>query len=72
MSDGAFRVVVHRGPMNLIDKVDDDWLKEKLPDDEIVIPPEHEFSVDDSDQQTTETQEQLEKKWLEIGMQEFQ
>eukprot|EP00035_Acanthoeca_spectabilis_P037999 m.49300 g.49300 ORF g.49300 m.49300 type:complete len:73 (-) comp8951_c0_seq3:1984-2202(-) len=72
MSDGAFRAVVHRNPVNHIDLVDDGWLKEKLPNDEIVIPPEHDFSVDESDQQTTETQEQLEKKWLEIGMQEFQ
>eukprot|EP00038_Savillea_parva_P021602 m.35609 g.35609 ORF g.35609 m.35609 type:complete len:73 (+) comp5302_c0_seq1:72-290(+) len=72
MSDGTFRAVVHRNPVNHVDIVDEDWLAEKLPDDEITIPVEHDFSVDESDQQTTETREQQEKKWLEIGMQEFQ
>ena len=51
LQDGVFTMVTHRDP-RLLDIVDDQWRKDKLPKDEIAIPPEHDFPTDDGDSAT--------------------
>ena len=48
LQDGVFTMVTHRDP-RLLDIVDDQWRKDKLPKDEIAIPAEHDFPTDDGD-----------------------
>eukprot|EP00911_Craspedida_sp_UC1_P001590 UC1_evm1s1202 len=69
MSDAHFSAV-HGNP-RLLDLVDDEWRADRLPKDEVKVPPQHDVPVDDGEEVSPAAQQDMEKKWTELGISDF-
>ncbi|XP_046865040.1 anaphase-promoting complex subunit 13-like [Xenia sp. Carnegie-2017] len=57
----------------LIDIVDNQWRKDQLPADDVVVPEKELPPTDDTDNiDVSETLREQEEKWTDLGLQDFQ
>mmetsp|Transcript_15899 Transcript_15899/g.47824 ORF Transcript_15899/g.47824 Transcript_15899/m.47824 type:complete len:83 (+) Transcript_15899:51-299(+) len=61
----------HRWKVGLLDLVDEAWMTEALPDDDLVLPEGHQISLDETDDKATEPEEKTEEKWSELPLTQF-
>eukprot|EP00048_Salpingoeca_helianthica_P024326 m.31485 g.31485 ORF g.31485 m.31485 type:complete len:71 (+) comp9318_c0_seq1:1585-1797(+) len=70
MSDSHLSAM-HRN-VRLLDIVDDEWRKDTLASDAIAIPAQHEVPIDEIEESAGDNPKEMENKWTELGMQDFQ
>eukprot|EP00741_Cyanophora_paradoxa_P003334 tig00000692_g3240.t1 len=62
---------VHR-TRPLLDIAEDDWLTDKLPDEDIELPPGHTIPMDDMDDTLDRNPRAAENKWPDLGLQDLE
>ena len=70
-TDGRFTLVAHALKAGLLDLVDEEWAAEKLPDDEIAIPPDHDVPSEDEDEEAEGSKNKADK-WTELGLHQLE
>eukprot|EP00416_Gambierdiscus_australes_P029526 CAMPEP_0171095100 /NCGR_PEP_ID=MMETSP0766_2-20121228/42989_1 /TAXON_ID=439317 /ORGANISM="Gambierdiscus australes, Strain CAWD 149" /LENGTH=82 /DNA_ID=CAMNT_0011553875 /DNA_START=37 /DNA_END=285 /DNA_ORIENTATION=+ len=61
----------HRWKVGLLDLVDEAWMTEALPEDDLSLPEGHPISLDESDDKGPELEEKSEDKWSELPLSQF-
>lgn len=71
-SDTRFTLNAHSLRAALLDIVDDEWMNDRLPDDDISIPPDHDVPSEDEVDDVAEYGKPNTDKWTELGLNELQ
>mmetsp|Transcript_62077 Transcript_62077/g.175035 ORF Transcript_62077/g.175035 Transcript_62077/m.175035 type:complete len:83 (+) Transcript_62077:54-302(+) len=61
----------HRWKVGLLDLVDEAWMTEALPDDDMSLPDGHHISLDETDDKGPDVDEKQEEKWSELPLAQF-
>ena len=70
-TDGRFTLVAHALKAGLLDIVDEEWAADKLPDDEIQIPPDHDVPSEDEVEEAEGSKNKADK-WTELGLHQLE
>mmetsp|Transcript_104274 Transcript_104274/g.164663 ORF Transcript_104274/g.164663 Transcript_104274/m.164663 type:complete len:82 (-) Transcript_104274:44-289(-) len=60
----------HRWKVGLLDLIDEAWMTEALPDDDMSLPDGHQISLD-TDEKAPDLEESREEKWSELPLTQF-
>jgi len=61
----------HRWKVGLLDLVDEAWMTEALPDDDITLPEGHQINLDESDDKSPDGEGKADEKWCELPLTQF-
>mmetsp|Transcript_110387 Transcript_110387/g.351925 ORF Transcript_110387/g.351925 Transcript_110387/m.351925 type:complete len:86 (+) Transcript_110387:62-319(+) len=61
----------HRLKVGLLDLVEEAWIVDALPDDEMVLPEGHQISMDEAEEKGPDLEAKGEEKWSELPLASF-
>lgn len=61
----------HRWKVGLLDLIDEAWMTEALPDDDMSLPGGHQISLDETDDKGPDVEEKNDEKWSEMPLTQF-
>mmetsp|Transcript_19656 Transcript_19656/g.35040 ORF Transcript_19656/g.35040 Transcript_19656/m.35040 type:complete len:84 (+) Transcript_19656:64-315(+) len=61
----------HRWKVGLLDLIDEAWMTEALPDDDMSLPNGQQISLDEADDKGPDFEEKDEEKWSEMPLTQF-
>lgn len=61
----------HRWKVGLLDLIDEAWMTESLPDDDVPLPEGHQVSLDEADDKGPDVEEKSDDKWSELPLAQF-
>mmetsp|Transcript_26193 Transcript_26193/g.57609 ORF Transcript_26193/g.57609 Transcript_26193/m.57609 type:complete len:86 (-) Transcript_26193:155-412(-) len=70
MSDSVF-CHRHRWKVGLLDLIDEAWMTEALPDDDLSLPDCYKISLDETEDKGPDSEDKHEEKWSELPLAQF-
>mmetsp|Transcript_88022 Transcript_88022/g.247385 ORF Transcript_88022/g.247385 Transcript_88022/m.247385 type:complete len:83 (+) Transcript_88022:105-353(+) len=61
----------HRWKVGLLDLIDEAWMSEALPDDDMSLPDGHQISLDETDVKGPDVEDRSDEKWFELPLMRF-
>jgi len=61
----------HRWKVGLLHLIDEAWMTEALPDDDMSLPDGHQVSLDETDDKGPDAEEKSDEKWSELPLTQF-
>merc|ERR1719270_361805 len=58
----------HHWKVGLLDLVDEGWMTEALPDDDLALPEGHQISLEEADEKGPDVEDKSEDKWTELPL----
>mmetsp|Transcript_14711 Transcript_14711/g.29027 ORF Transcript_14711/g.29027 Transcript_14711/m.29027 type:complete len:85 (-) Transcript_14711:142-396(-) len=61
----------HRWKVGLLDLVDEAWMADALPDDDVPLPDGHQINMDEADEKSPDADDKHGEKWSELPLTQF-
>merc|ERR1712217_176179 len=61
----------HRWKVGLLDLIDEAWMLDSLPDDDMSLPEGHQVRFDEMEDQEPDVKEKADDKWCELPLTQF-